>query len=310
MQKTGEFTMKKTIVLFLTLLLTSGSAVMASPTEDRAGEPIELPDKIETIISLAPSTTRVLTDLGLQEKLIAVDTYSAGYQPELASLPEFDMMTPDVEKLAEMKPDVIFITGMSLSGGSNPYQALIDLGIPVVGIPTSNSIDAIREDVLFIGECVGETDGAQALVDEMQAEIDEIAAIGATIEDKKTVAVEVSALPQLCYAGGDTYINEMIEIIGAENAYGESDPWASVTEEAAVDTNPDVILTCTSYLPDPVGEILSRRGWENVTAIADKAVFQLDEESVNQPNHHITKALREMAEAVYPEKYASPKSAA
>ena len=302
--------MKKTIVLFLTLLLTSGSAVMASPTEDRAGEPIELPDKIETIISLAPSTTRVLTDLGLQEKLIAVDTYSAGYQPELASLPEFDMMTPDVEKLAEMKPDVIFITGMSLSGGSNPYQALIDLGIPVVGIPTSNSIDAIREDVLFIGECVGETDGAQALVDEMQAEIDEIAAIGATIEDKKTVAVEVSALPQLCYAGGDTYINEMIEIIGAENAYGESDPWASVTEEAAVETNPDVILTCTSYLPDPVGEILSRRGWENVTAIADKAVFQLDEESVNQPNHHITKALREMAEAVYPEKYASAKSAA
>ena len=310
MQKTGEFTMKKTIVLFLTLLLTSGSAVMASPTEDRAGEPIELPDKIETIISLAPSTTRVLTDLGLQEKLIAVDTYSAGYQPELAALPEFDMMTPDVEKLAEMKPDVIFITGMSLSGGSNPYQALIDLGIPVVGIPTSNSIDAIREDVLFIGECVGETDGAQALVDEMQAEIDEIAAIGATIEDRKTVAVEVSALPQLCYAGGDTYINEMIEIIGAENAYGESDPWASVTEEAAVDTNPDVILTCTSYLPDPVGEILSRRGWENVTAIADKAVFQLDEESVNQPNHHITKALREMAEAVYPEKYASAKSAA
>lgn len=302
--------MKKTIVLFLTLLLTSGSAVMASPTEDRAGEPIELPDKIETIISLAPSTTRVLTDLGLQEKLIAVDTYSAGYQPELASLPEFDMMTPDVEKLAEMKPDVIFITGMSLSGGSNPYQALIDLGIPVVGIPTSNSIDAIREDVLFIGECVGETDGAQALVDEMQAEIDEIAAIGATIEDKKTVAVEVSALPQLCYAGGDTYINEMIEIIGAENAYGESDPWASITEEAAVDTNPDVILTCTSYLPDPVGEILSRKGWENVTAIADKAVFQLDEESVNQPNHHITKALREMAEAVYPEKYASAKSAA
>lgn len=302
--------MKKMIVLFLTLLLTSGSAVMASPTEDRAGEPIELPDKIETIISLAPSTTRVLTDLGLQEKLIAVDTYSAGYQPELASLPEFDMMTPDVEKLAEMKSDVIFITGMSLSGGSNPYQALIDLGIPVVGIPTSNSIDAIREDVLFIGECVGETDGAQALVDEMQAEIDEIAAIGATIEDKKTVAVEVSALPQLCYAGGDTYINEMIEIIGAENAYGESDPWASVTEEAAVDTNPDVILTCTSYLPDPVGEILSRKGWENVTAIADKAVFQLDEESVNQPNHHITKALREMAEAVYPEKYASPKSAA
>ena len=50
--------MKKAIVLFLTLLLTSGYTVTASPTEDRAGVPIELPDRIETIISLAPSTTR------------------------------------------------------------------------------------------------------------------------------------------------------------------------------------------------------------------------------------------------------------
>jgi iron complex transport system substrate-binding protein len=297
-------------MLILMLLIISGSTVMASPTEDRAGEPIALPDEIGTIVSLAPSTTRVLTDLGLKEKLIAVDSYSAGYQPDLATLPQFDMMNPDVEQLAELEPDVIFITGMSLSEGSNPYQALIDLGIPVVQIPTSNSIDAIREDVLFIGECVGETDGAQALLDEMQAEIDEIAAIGSTIKDKKTVAVEVAALPYLCYAGGNTYINEMIELIGAENVYEESASWASITEESAVDANPDVILTCISYLSDPVDEILSREGWENVTAIADHAVYQLDDESINQPNHRIAKALREMAEAVYPEAYTPEESAA
>ena len=40
------------------------------------------------------------------------------------------------------------------------------------------------------------------------------------------------------------------------------------------------------------------------------AVFQLDEESSNQPNHRITKALREMAEAVYPEAFAALDDAA
>ena len=295
--------MKKLFALLLTFALFLSTGALAAPDQDRAGEPIQLPEAIERIVSMAPSTTRVLTDLGLSDKLLAVDTYSAMYQPELASLPQFDMMSPDAEQLAALQPDVIFITGMSLAGGDNPYQALIDLGIAVVQIPSSNSIAAIQQDVLFIGECVGATEGAQALVDEMQAAIDEIAAKGATIQEKKRVAVEVAALPYLCYAGGNTYLDEMIRLIGAENAYGDSDPWASVTEEAAVAANPDVILTCISYLDDPVGEIMAREGWGEVAAIANGQVYRLDDESSNQPNHRIVNALREMAKAVYPEVY-------
>lgn len=302
--------MKKLFALILTLTLLLIAAALAAPAEDRAGQPIQLPETVGKIISMAPSTTRVLTDLGLTDKLVAVDTYSAGYQPELAALPQFDMMAPDAEQLAALEPDVVFITGMSLAGGDNPYQALIDLGIPVVQIPSSSSIDAIKEDVLFIGQCVGEADGAQALVDEMQAAIDEILLLGATISTRKTVAIEVSALPYLYYAGGGTYLNEMIELIGAENAYGDADPWASVTEEAAVAANPDVILTCISYLPDPVGEILGREGWGEVTAIANGDVYLLDEESANQPNHRIVKALRQMAAAVYPEVFGALEDAA
>lgn len=302
--------MKKVFALLLTLVLCLSAGALAAPTEDRAGEPIRLPETVDKIVSMVPSTTRVLTDLGLSDKLLAVDTYSASYQPELAALPQFDMMTPDAEQLAALQPDVIFITGMSLAGGDNPYQALIDLGIAVVQIPSSSSIADIQRDVLFVGECVGAQEGAQALVDEMQAAIDEIAAIGATIEETKKVAVEVAALPYLCYAGGNTYLDEMIRLIGAENAYGDSEPWASVTEEAAVAANPDVILTCISYLDDPVAEIMGREGWGEVAAIASAQVYRLDDENSNQPNHRIVKALREMAVAVYPDTYAEADAAA
>ena len=302
--------MKKLFALLLAFALCLGAGAMAAPSVDRAGEPIRLPGTVERIVSMAPSTTRVLTDLGLGDKLLAVDTYSAGYQPELAALPQFDMMTPDAEQLAALQPDVIFITGMSLAGGDNPYQALIDLGIAVVQIPSSSSIDDIQKDVLFIGECVGAREGAQALVDEMQAAIDGIAAIGASVTQKKRVAVEVAALPYLCYAGGNTYLDEMLRLIGAENAYGDSEPWASVTEEAAVAANPDVILTCISYLDDPVGEIMAREGWGEVSAIKNGQVYRLDDESSNQPNHRIVIALREMAEAVYPEVYDEASAAA
>lgn len=302
--------MKKLLALTVTLMLCLSAVALAVPTEDRAGEPIRLPERVEKIVSMAPSTTRVLTDLGLAGRLVAVDTYSAAYQPDLAELPQFDMMNPDAEQLAALTPDVVFITGMSLSGGDNPYQSLVDLGIPVVQIPSSSSLAAIQEDVCFIGDCVGEGEAARALVEDMQAEIDAIAAVGATIADRKTVAVEVAALPYLCYAGGGTYLDEMIRLIGAENAYGDDAPWASVSEEAAVAANPDVILTCISYLPDPVDEILNREGWGSVTAVADHQVFLLDEETANQPNHRVVKALRQMAEAVYPEYFAAEDAAA
>ena len=302
--------MKKLFALVLAMMLMLSAAALAAPTEDRAGNPIELKDDMQKLVSLAPSTTRVLLDMGLGDKLVAIDTYSAMYAPELSELPQFDMMTPDVEQLAALEPDAVFITGMSTVDGDSPFQALMGLGIQVVIIPSSSSIAAIQEDIRFIGACVGDEEGAQALVDDMQAQIDAVAAIGETIEDKKTVAIEVAALPYLCYAGGETYLNEMIELIGAVNAYGDQPAWASVTEEAAVAVNPDVILTAIDYLPDPVDEIVNREGWGDVKAIADGQVYQLDSESANQPNHNIVKALWQMAEAVYPEAFAAADEAA
>jgi len=97
----------------------------------------------------------------------------------------------------------------------------------------------------------------------------------------------------------------MIELIGAENVFADHQSWISVTEESAVAANPDVILTSVDYIEDPVGEILSRTGWENVTAVADKAVFLINPTTSNLPNHHAVEALVEMAQAVYPDAYAS-----
>ena len=302
--------MKKPFALILTLLLCLSAAALAAPTEDRAGNPIALPEDVQSIVSLAPSITRELLDLDLQDRLIAVDTYSAGYMPELSDLPQFDMMAPDVEQLAALQPDVIFISGMSLASSDNPYQPLIDLGLQVVEVPSSDSIAGIQQDVAFIGACVGKADEAQALVDEMQAQIDEITALAAQVTEKKTVAIEVSALPYLYYAGGNTYMNEMITLIGAVNAYGDADPWAYTTEEDAVAANPDVILTAISYLDDPVAEIMGREGWGDVTAIANGDVYRLDDETANQPNHRVIEALWQMAEYVYPEVFGEARAAA
>ena len=289
-------------LLSLTLLATV-PALAELPTEDRAGNAIAVPTEITRIISLAPSTTQVLEALGALDSLVAVDNQTPMYVDGTSELPQFDMMAPDVEQIAALEPDVVFASGLSYLDG-NPFAALTEMGVCVVDIPSSASIADVEDDIRFIAACLGKDAEGEAIVNEMSASIDAIAAIGATIEDKKTVLFEISALPYIYSFGSGTFLDEMITLIGAENVFGDQAGWLPVNEEDAVAANPDVILTNVNYIEDSVGEILSREGWDVVTAVANEDVHYINNGASSLPNQHIVDALIEMAVAVYPEAYA------
>lgn len=295
--------MKKLLTFLLILGLTVPFACAQTAT-DRAGNEIVLPENPTRVISMNSAVSQTLLDLGLLDRIIACDTNSPMYAPALAELPQFDMMAPDTEQIAALEPDLVIVTSMSFVEGDNPYQTLMDMGVSVVVVPATGTITDIMEDILFVSSIFGKEAEGQVLVDGMQAKIDEVAAVGATITDKKTVFFEIGALPYLYSFGTGTFLDEMIHLIGAENTMGDQESWISVTEEAAIAANPDVILTTVNYIEDAVGEILARPGWENVNAVMNKEVYYIDNAAASLGNAHIIDALVEMALAVYPEAYA------
>lgn len=283
---------------------SSETAAVAKPTEDRSGAAITLPDNVETVISMAPSITQTLMDLGCTDQIIALDANSAKMENAPQGLPVFDMMTPDAEQMATLVPDVIFVSSISSSGGEDPFQPLQKLGATVVCIPTSSSIEDIYEDVTFLGQVMGKTERADEINQNLKSEIDRIAALGASIpeDQRKTVYFEISAAPSAYSTGSGTYMDEMISLIGANNMMADkAEGWTSVDSEVVVSGNPDVILTNVDYIEDPVGEIKSREGWEAVTAVKNSDVYQIDKQSSSLPNENIVSALEEMSKAVYPE---------
>lgn len=290
--------------LLAVAMLLATAAIAEVPTQDRAGNAISVPAEITKVISLAPATTQIIESLGMMDTLIAVDTQTPLYVEGVSELPQFDMMQPDIEQIAALQPDVVFTSGMSYVE-DNPFAMLIEMGICVIEIPSSSSIEGVKEDVVFTAACLGKEAEGQAIVDEMQAKIDEIAAIGATVEEKKTVLFEISALPYIYSFGSGTFLDEMISIIGAENVLGDQESWLSVNEEDAVAANPDVILTSVNYIEDPIGEIMSRAGWDVVTAVVNEDVHYIDNGKSSLPNQYIVDAMIEMAVAVYPDLYAA-----
>ena len=273
------------------------------PTKDRSGKEITLPKEATKIISLVPSTTEVIEDLGKTDQLIAVDTQSSTMMTDLKKLPQMDMMAVDAEKLIALKPQIVYVNDINLASSESVWKQVEDAGITVVNIPTSTSIKAIKEDVQFIADSLSEHEKGQKLIKTMDQEIDEVAKIVKTIKKPKTVLFEVAALPDIYSFGNGTFLNEMIETIGAKNVLANEKGWLPVTEEAAIAAKPEVILTNVNYMKDPAKEILARKNWENVPAVQNKEVFEIDNMSSSLPNNHITKALKQMAKAVYPEEY-------
>lgn len=283
---------------------SEASAPEASkPTTDPSGAEVSIPDSIDSIVCLSPAVNEALIALGVGDSLVAYDTQSVGLEGIPADLPTLDMMQPDMETLASLKPDVLFVSNMTLYDQTNPFQQLIDMGVCVLCVPSANSIAEIESSLSFIAAAVGKSAEGDALIDGMQAELDRIAAIGESITEKKTVYFEIGAAPNLYSFGSGVFLNEMIELIGAENILADQEGWLAVEGETVASANPEVILTNVNYLDDAVGEILSRSGWEGVSAIQNKQVYYIDNMSSSLSNHNIVKALDEMAKAVYPDAY-------
>ncbi len=305
--------MKKTVSLLLALTLLLGlcaSALAAEetpapPKEDRSGAPIEAPEKVESIVTLAPSVTEMVTALGHGDQIVACDTNSAALEGMDPDLPAFDMVAPDMEQLASLEADLVLVSNLSLYDQEDPFRPLIDLGTCVACVPDSSSIQSIQDDIAFVAALLGEQEAGQKLIDDMQADIDRIAAIGETIPEKerKSVYFEISAAPYLYSFGTGVFLNEMIELIGAENILADQEGWLSVEAETVAEADPDVILTNVNYIDDPVGEILSRDGWAGVTAVAEEQVYPIDANASSLPDQNIVTALEQMAQAVYPDYY-------
>ncbi len=280
------------------------------PTKDRAGNDIKVPEKVEKIASLAPSTTQVLIELGLGDKIVAIDTNSATYADKLAKdVAQFDMMNPDNEAIAALKPDLVFTSGMSSVGGSNPFKSLVDSGICVADIPSPSTLEGICEDIEFIGNCVGKGPEALVLSKGFTAFVAAIEEAGKSVPaDKQKKVLVMMNVPSAEYPtiytfGKGTYMNEMIEAVGAKNVFADQEGWLAVSVEEAIAANPDVILMDCNWMPDAADQVKALEGWENVTAVKNGAVYAVDEDLCSRPNQHVSEATIEWGRVIYADKF-------
>lgn len=272
--------------------------------KDSTGKDITIEKKPEKIVSLLPSITEILFALGLDEEIVGVSDYDN--YPEAATKKEkVGSQDMNLEKILALKPDVAFLQEYHLQNHANAVKQLEDAGITVV-VPKGNqaSFEDAYDVMQLIGKATGKEKEADKIITDMKEKVVAIKEQSTNVKEKKKVWVEVSPQPDIFTTGKNTFMNEMLEMIGAENVAAAQEGWVKMSEEEAVKLNPDVIITTYGYYVDkPAEQVLNRKGWAEVNAVKNKQVFDVDSDATTRPGPRLVDGVEELAKTIYPDVY-------
>ena len=296
---------KKLIALLLALLMAASLTVaLAEDTTvtvtDMYGREITLAEPATRVVALTAADCEILCALGCEDALVGRGEY-CDYPESILGVPAVQSgMETNIEQIIALAPQVVLMSDMAQS--AEQVEALENAGIRVV-VSDANDIEGTYTAIRMIGQLMGKEAEAEALIADMQAAFDGIAA--ESENSGKTVYFEVSPLEWgLWTAGSGTFMDELATMCGLTNAFADVEGWAAISEEQVLERNPDYIVTITMDYgdgPSPVEEIKGRAGWESVAAVANDAILNADSNAVSRPGPRLKDAAIELFEFVYGE---------
>ncbi|MDR7077580.1 iron complex transport system substrate-binding protein [Neobacillus niacini] len=267
--------------------------------KDALDNDITIKEKPEKIVSLIPSNTEIAFALGLGDEIVGVSNFD-NYPKEVSTKEKIGDLNVNIEKVISLQPNLVLAHASTDLGEG--LQQLKDSGLTVLVVNDAQTFDQVFDSIAMIGKATGATKEADDLIKDMQTKLAEIKDKAAKISEKKKVLVEVSGAPDIFTTGKNTFMDDMISIINAENIANDQEGWIKIDEEAMITRNPDVIITTYGFYDDKAVEnVLSRVGWENVNAIKNKQVIDVDSDRVTRSGPRIVEGVEELAKAVYPE---------
>ena len=217
---------------------------MKKTTTDQLGRSVTFDYPPKRIISLVPSQTELLLDLGLDEEIVGITKFCVhpidiwAAKPHIGGTKKFQF-----DKIAELQPDLII--GNKEENDKNQIDQLAQ-HYPVWMSDIKTLEDAL-DMIVMLGEITGKQAKATAMAIRIHQSFTKMKE-SQTGKPKASVAFFIWKNPYMV-AAADTFINTMLDAAGFINVFADKTRYPKVTLTEVADRQPDIILLSSEPFP-------------------------------------------------------------
>ncbi|MDO5738351.1 MAG: ABC transporter substrate-binding protein [Eubacteriales bacterium] len=260
--------------------------------EDSADREVEIPAVVERVVSLGPNMTEAVFALGCGDRLVGRTDY-CDYPEEVSEIESIGtLMEPNLEKIIELKPDVVLA---STHVAEEFVQKLDEVGIPCLFLYEEHELDGLKEMFFALGKIFDKNEEAAKLTADVMSRIEYVEELTDEAEEPTVYYVVGFGEGGDYTAGGDTFINDLLESAGLKNIAEDVEGW-SFSAEKLIELDPDYIL-----LPAWAdGLFQEQEPYKNLTAVKEGRVIIVDANIFSRQGPRVADAVEFLFEQLHP----------
>lgn len=197
----------------------------------------QVPTHPHRVVSLSPAVTEIMFALGADSLLVGRTEFCV-YPPEASQIENVGGISNlNVEKVLSLNPDLV------ISGSMIPRKVVEQfnkMGVPLVSVIEKQHFEALYENIEKIGSLVGSQRAADSLNQVLRNEVASLKLTPTTTPKSVYYVVGFGSGGNFT-AGGNTFINDIINMAGGHNIAADSEGW-TYSIEALLKADPDIIV--------------------------------------------------------------------
>ncbi|PNN21802.1 ABC transporter substrate-binding protein [Staphylococcus haemolyticus] len=252
------------------------------------------------IVSLMPSNTEILYELGLGKDVVGVSTVDDYPKDVKKGKEQFNTMNLNKEALLKVKPDLILAHESQKGTSKKVLDSLEKNGVKVVYVKDAQSLDQTYETFKQIGKVTGREHETNELIDETKHNVEKVIKSVPRHHMSQSVFMEVSSKPEIYTAGKHTFFDDMLAQLDAKNSFSNIEGWKPVDKESIIKKNPDILISTEGLSKSDYYKVIKKRdGFRQIKAVKNGRVETVNGDEISRPGPRIDEGLKQLRDAIY-----------
>jgi len=240
------------------------------------------------IVSLSPTLTETVFDLGAGHLIVGVTSY-CDYPAEALRIERIgDFINPNTEKIVSLRPTAVLAERWT---SSRIVPKLSAMGLRVVETISPASIEEIDLLITQVGETLDRSAEAQRLIGQMHDRMAAIQRRAMRTGYRPSVYLEID--PPSWTVGRRSYTSQAIALAGGRNLFDDIEIASLLaSKEEIVRRNPDLIIAFSARR----SEVAARPGWGAIRAVQQgQIVDNFDRNLLSRGTFRLVQGIEQLA---------------